>query len=89
MHEQEEAGDDLRRKVIPRSEGRKRRREEKERGGTGGEERKRGEFSLRKLGEKRDSLAGCLGGRIAVRFLAHLAVEGYLRYVYCVFFVSF
>ena len=57
----------------------KKRREEKERGGTGGEERKRGEFSLRGLGEKKDSLVGCLGGRIAVRFLAHLAGESYLE----------
>ena len=65
--------------MIPRSEGRKRRREEKEREGIGGEERKRGEFSLRKLGEKRDSLAGCLGGRIAVRFLAHLDGESYFK----------
>ena len=43
------------------------------------EEQKRGEFSLRGLVGKRDSWAGCLRGRIVVRFLAHLAGESYFK----------
>ena len=68
MHEQEKAGGDLLRKVIPKSE----KRQEKGEG--------RGEFSLRGLVGKRDSWAGCLRGRIVVRFLAHLARESYFEW---------
>ena len=75
MHEQEEAGGDLPSKVIPRSEGEGREKEEEQ----GEEEEKRAKFRLRGLVGKRHSLAGCLRGRIVVRFLAHLAGESYFE----------
>ena len=57
-------------------EEKKRKEREKERKK---EEEKRAELNLRGLVGKGDSLAGCLRGRIVVRFLAHLVGESYFE----------
>ena len=80
MHEQEEAGDDLLKKVIPRRKKERKEGDSEKRKRRGWRNRRReGSLGLRGLVGKRHSLAGCLRGRIAVRFLAHLAGESYFE----------
>ena len=72
-----------RKKQEKKKQGRKRdlKRKREKTGGEGKRRkiRRRAELSLRGLVGKRHSLAGCLRGRIAVRFLAHLAGESYFK----------